>query len=796
MAAFLTLTLNPVRTELLREGWSRSVAAGSFRFQALNDAGDGWVPTSVPGAIWQEPNTGLLMLRPRVMQPDYAVSFPDAVPTDRFLFGPNTFLSYRNGNVFAVQRSSAGVILHNVSLSSALIEVLIAAAIETIFSAAARTSAPLALNEGFSVWIQPTGIFVDRAEAFFAVGFGGRYAILFQMDGSAQFYARETEEPGAPYRAAQTFRFLEGSVGHTQSYQITVIPFGDRWIGVYSSQMPVNKLRNFRTQAASVDGARGALIDLKALGYKCPWDSTLKQFRKVEPASLELGMPKLDWGMSVSVHKVAYSANYEYADIGVETLPEPKPGKTPTVVARGYEGQIAEPGENAADVTVEFRNQAGSTTWDPATDTGIVARLGLKGSTNGRYSPEVYALDYEVAETTQEPNWTPVDASDLWQTVRFDLSADMEPARAFVRLGPDPDDLANLFRTGGPIRVEISGTNVFDGYIAEKQPTIYGAKRLFVRQLECVDMWARLEVAEVGDHKSLTELGVLELVKSLIRRAGFVDGDISVTDPDSVLADMKMPSVSNSLDLSTLNDDATVADVLREIRKSVCPDLRVRWYDGSWKVYLRPEYDGTAPTIKILTDRDLATGYSGGIADTTRWTAHEYTTRGNVEVTVREPRFNRLLCTAIGSLSDDPHAVQVFKAEDDEATDETAMRFMGRSVVRRIGAAESAICQTLDDLRRLARSIWDTRDRERIVAEFAAEWNPEIEPDEFVWLITRDGAGARKSLGAWRVLTARVEATMDVPTKDQRYALTANYVCEWAGEATDGSTPMLVTDLP
>ncbi len=254
MAAFLTLTLNPVRTELLREGWSRSVAGQSFRFQALNDAGDGWVPASVPGAIWQEPNTGLLMLRPRVMQPDYAVSFPDAVPYNQFLFGSNTFLDYRTGNAFAVQRASSGASLSNVSATSALIEALIAASLETLLSAAARTSVPLALNEGFSVWIQPTGIFVDRAEAFFAVGFGNRYAILFQMDGSAQFYARETEEPHAPFRAAQTFRFLDGSVGHTQSYQITVIPFGDRWIGVYSSQMPANKLRTFRTQAASVDG--------------------------------------------------------------------------------------------------------------------------------------------------------------------------------------------------------------------------------------------------------------------------------------------------------------------------------------------------------------------------------------------------------------------------------------------------------------------------------------------------------------------------------------------------------------
>ncbi len=796
MAAFLTLTLNPVRTELLREGWSRSVAAQSFRFQSVNDAGDGWVPTSVPSAIWQEPNTGLLMLRPKVLQPDYAVSLPDAIPYNQFLFGANEFLDYRTGNAFAVRRASSGASLADVSPTSALIEALIAASLETVLSAAARTSVPLALNEGFSVWIQPTGIFVDRAQAFFAVGFGGRFAILFDMDGSARFYARESETPGSAYRLAQSFRFLSGSVGHTQSYQITVIPFGDRWIGVYSSQLPENKLRNFRTQSASVSGSQGALIDLKALGYSCPWDATLRQFRKVPPAPLEFGMPKLDWGMSLSVHRVAYSTNYEYADIGVESLPEPKPDQTPSVVARGYEGQVAEPGDTPADVTVAMYNQAAATTWDDAADTGIVARLGLKGSTNGRYSPEVYSLDYEVAETTHEPSWTPVDASDLWQTVRFDLSADMEPARAFVRLGPDPGDLPNLFRTGGPLRVEISSTNVFDGYIVEKQPTIYGAKRLMVRQLECVDMWARLEAAEVGDHKSLTELGVLDLVKSLIRRAGFTDDDIAVDDPDSVLTDLKMPSVSNSLDLATLNDDATVADALREIRKSVCPDLRVRWYGGEWKVHLRPEYDGTAPTIKILTDRDLATGYSGGIADATRWTAHEYTTRGNVEVTVREPRFNKLLCTGVGSLSDDPHAVIVFQSESDEVDDETAMRFTGRSIPKRIGAAETGICQTIEDLTRLARAHWDARDRERIVCEFPAEWNPEIEPDTFVWLITRDDAGDRASLGAWRVLTVRVEATMDVPTRDQRYALTANYVCEWAGEATDEDTPMLVEDLP
>ncbi len=334
--------------------------------------------------------------------------------------------------------------------------------------------------------------------------------------------------------------------------------------------------------------------------------------------------------------------------------------------------------------------------------------------------------------------------------------------------------------------------------MTHRQPTLSGPLVVNEDQVSARDMWLRLNEYFVTDYQFLDGLNLLDVIQALIRRCGFLQAEISVYDPGDYLASIEFGGFSDPNDQKGINTEASVGDVLRDLLKLYTPlPIRVRWVNGLWLIYLAPQYDpNTPPTIRFYLESSL----SEYVQDADRYAAYEYKIKSYPEWTIEEPDFNALIVRGATTTGNEAEAIEAvipaIKSDARSVLDPLSPDFMGRVKTKIMGPPE-VTASSQAELDRQARAYWDQNRRKPAILEFAGEWQPEIDVDQFIWVIGIDPDGYRVSYGAYRIEMIDVSIERDFDSRggsDSRWSYEGNYTCVYVGSATDVDTPMFTAE--
>lgn len=796
MAAKIEVIRNFPRTELLKDGWAKSRLASTIIPARLNPDTERFEETTLPNNLWKEPNTGVIMLKPTPIQAQFW--------EDDTLKGPAAlalpvwdYNSGENSDLFAIEYNNS-IQLHRKDSSAALIELLVSLAITAILLEmqsemkwVMQTKDPLAPNEGWTVWCHPPGIYTDRATDYMLIAFGGRYVLHLRMDGTASLWSNAGTEEVPDWVERTVFQFSAGGVDHNKPFQITIIPWGFEYITFLFSQS--NDPRKLVDAGVKSKQTNSFLYEISK--HEDPsvieLDVSTNQYIKTKQAKLSVALREVYWQYGFAFAKVRYPST-ETLSVLPEQMPEINGYNDPVLQYQGFFGQVP-PGGGATSLSSSYTDESNGA-WDNTIDTQIVPHFVFNSDPSNMYTPELWSYNIEVEEKTHVPNWTPVDISDKWSQIRFQRTVDADLCTAELRI--ENDDYDSLFSGWGPIRILIDELPVFDGYIYQKRPTIEYRGSTPVRKAvinttySCRDMWLRLNEKYVPDFKFLDGLNLLEVIKAMIKRGGFIDDDIEVEDPGGYIASINFEGFLDPNDQKGINPDGTVGDVLREILKnySLLP-IRVRYVGDVWKIYLAPQYDPeTPPTVKFKLGTDLTK------SNPERWTDLEYAIQVP-EFTIEEPFFNGLIARTAQGSGEGAEGIQAVipcGKTDSGIEDDTAFWFIGRAKLKIVAPPEITLAQSSQELAKIARVFYDRYSRRKAVLEFRGEWESSIDVDTFIWVIGNDDEGNEVSYGAYRIDTIDVQCDFDFPDKDMRHTYMASYTCVYVGIAEDVENSLLM----
>ena len=792
MASQIQILKKFPRTELLQEGWAKSRLASSITPSKLNPDTGIYEEGTLPAKLWREPNTGVIMLRPTPLIPEFwEDSTYDSAHMALAKWNFNESSGGETGLMDVPQNDS--IHTKRGSATSELIELLIEAAITSILTSVGsemkwvmQSKDPLIINEGWSVWVHPPGIYTDRAADYMMISFGEKYVLHLKMNGTASLWVNVGTMSSASWVEKTSFQYSGGGVDHNKPFQITVIPFGYEYISFQFSQS--NEPAKKTNAGVKTKGTNSYLYEIsKHEGSEAvEYDSDTNQWVKTKQGKLAVALRRDQWQYGFAFSKVRYPSTETLTTIP-EQIPEVNPYNDPQTLFRGFYGQESAD-SSITHLSSSFVNQEDAA-WNKSVDKQLVMKIRFDSSVDNIYTPELWSYDLEVPEETHTPDWTPEDLSAKWTSLRFQRSVDPDVCVSEFRI--ENDNFDELFTGWGPVRIKYGTTVVFDGYIYRKQPTIetiFGMNQGTTRALStsaysCRDMWLRLNEKYIPDFTFLDGLGLLDTIKKLIKRCGFLEDDIEVVDPESILASLTFEGFSDPNDQKGINQDGTVGDILRDILRYYGPlPIRIRPVDGKWKIYLAPQYDSGTPPAKIFqTFKEPST------TDSDRWAAGIYYIQSNPEFTVEEPFFNGLIARTSKGSADGAEGIQSVipcGKTDNGIADDTAFWFVGRAKLKIVAPPEITVAQSQIELAKLARFYYDRNSRTKAILEFMGEWTDDIDVDDFIWVQGYNDVSEKVSYGAYRIETIDVESRLDLSTHDTRFSFQASYTCIYVGEAS------------
>lgn len=337
---------------------------------------------------------------------------------------------------------------------------------------------------------------------------------------------------------------------------------------------------------------------------------------------------------------------------------------------------------------------------------------------------------------------------------------------------------------------------VFEGYVTHKYVTM---DYLYVRErLECRDMWQRLKDTYLDNFDFLDGKNLRTIITTLLKAAGFLDSDITITDPDGDMTSLNFTGFKDPNDLKSIDPGKSVGEILKFIQDYFWNrPLRIIWRAGGWDVYFGPLFDGTTPTIRFashMTDAEHAQ------SDSTRRSSNLYKITGDLEFTVRPLEFNRLVVRTTTGVGSGAEGIQAVIAPTVSGSwfyksvhDPTHPWFIGRTKSKVVVPPGAVLAQSKNELEIYARTYWDRYARLPMEAQFLGEYMPEIKVDDFCYVTGISPTSEKVCYGAYRIDRIDIELTNDNDT-DSRWHAQARYTVMFVGTVDVEDYPMFAVD--
>lgn len=841
----IQLLLHEPRTELLKAGWASSRVAASLRAARITriplngGCTSRYTEADMPQGVWQDPDTGYLMMRPSSLRYDFTESsaFLSArIPLSSLTVPPPVSAvpvfdepadpSTGKPKMIALQRVDDTTPIASISGVPARYQGVHSTSNSDSMVFVAQTG-NFDINEGLTITVQPSGLPTDRAAAWFGFMFGDRYYVQLGMNGSAAlweygFQSCETSDPTQDWVRRQRFEYGQGGVDHSKPFQVTVFPWGMEFISILFSQAQ-QPSQPTKSTSQKVETNTFTFKVSQRDGNKPRFDVAHAHYVKIEPAPVRIAMRKLGYQYAFALAKLRFETSTSFVTLP-ESLDEPK-GVDVTVNPIGFF-----PG--GSTITATKFNEDG-TAWNPATHVRFCPSITLNSSGSGKYTPELWGLEMEVLPQTHVASAPErvTDFSAQWSSLVWRESCHPDASELTVVMRRDTD-WRNLLKLDGALTLTIDGDRRFEGYIERYRPhfdglpvtpgfmvrkslseTNEGDDSIPLRDNPVADdLWGRLNSCDCANFKSLTRRYIGDILLDGFKRAGFDASEIIISSP---LNTLEIGGFEKADDWKQPSEDATVGDLFRRIIKTYAAqnadDLRIIRRGTRWHCYLAERFKvgTTQPTAVFMLDTSVH--FPSGETDLLRWENPDGLGYLKIltqpEIYINRPSYNSLRVVSTSESNKNSIGLAAYIApHPDSITDTDAVDYWGRVVPRTMGPSEAGHLTTQNEVERYARRVYDEEMRDSRQWTHAGEWQPFVRPDQFVWITGRDPNGDPISYGAWRIEEAMItidvdedpsqDSSPDGPVTSRRFLWSADYTLSWAGIYEKDETLMFSGTVP
>src|SRR6185312_11078807 len=307
----ITLTLNHAQSEKLNQAWSRFKTAHGMAFS--QNQGGVYFDASLPDYLWQEPNTGIIIIKPGFFTAkrfDPTIALRTWIkPSDIDYRGTSqggTLFSYfgstGNDTSFSADyQVSSPTLVSSTDIRESVIVPpgLMGFIARTVYSDQnmvwnAQTTIQLEANQAFAVMIFPSGIPGDFAHTFFMIAWGQKFVMEITMSGFAYLWG-DIDGNGL-YVPIDTYVLRDGGVNMTNPFQVSVVPLGRRFLSVSFTQNPLTgRSKRVSTYSSQTESFITVLqvqgpIATDNNNLEPVWDASLNQWVKYPAAKLSIGL--------------------------------------------------------------------------------------------------------------------------------------------------------------------------------------------------------------------------------------------------------------------------------------------------------------------------------------------------------------------------------------------------------------------------------------------------------------------------------------------------------------------------
>jgi hypothetical protein len=847
------LLLNYSRVELRREGYAKLRRSKTLQVatwdgsHAWPDGGFGRWRAAEMGvdesgmmseSLWRDPETGILMLTPSCLRSDWmsnpgnagdwwnlgdldtALGALTALPQTHLGAAPDFLTTSRDGDD-PVQA------LPGVPPDLAALDV---AAAGLTWVARTKHHKRLRLNEGFGVMVTPAGIAVERDTALFAYGWD-RWFLIARASGQAAIYYRWGTLSEPNWSVLARFEYVHGGAAQVAPFFLSLIPWGPDCFSILHTSM--GGAQSGKSDASSATTGmtlfQAQPLGLR-LGHEIPYDAANQQWVKHAGGDLWFAVPSMA-ATTFAASRLRYRA--AQLTIAPEPLQEPRSGLTPTVTPLGYyplgTGAQRSSGDPTPGCSIANHDNLA---WIPGSHTDLVARTYLVPDSDGKWTPEVSAVLYEIdAATTTLPAGSEIDLSDRWRRLSFSLSADGPGPLTAIVTRP-VSEFPTLLGLRGPIRLTVDGLVVFEGMVDESRPKIEGSWHprgnvVITDDLLATDAATELEYLVAGSVAPMLAPNLGRLMEIVFARFGIPSGQQLIADELYAIA---VNDEQSGEDYRELNDSATFGDLRRRLIADYAMQdrqLRIRRYDAGsgpiWWAYLTTAWtsDQNPDWIFYLDSRALPEGLE---TDAQRWAAGWLRLTSEPEWTIRRPQANAIRTHAASRSGQGAAGYSCHIAPDPRAFVDGPggpLDPFDRCIVQpRVRAAQPALGDsasesTIGGLARFARRRYEEIARPQVQLLSTGEWRGNVAPDDRVMVLTVapcDGpdyeAGDIVSLGCWAIEAISIDMAYEEggePVEDEfgglhgidrSWSRSASYTLGWLGATASEDYPIAWAQMP
>jgi hypothetical protein len=888
------------RNELRKPGKKHARFGGNVYFNAYWALAERHAKARLPDNVWQEPNTGVVMLRPQILHKGFRenplhqlgeILLDDLITAQRNVLGVPT-------SAWTVINQETGEKVFGRPFDGNITWVATSLAIDDIMTKLSpfdgemkvgwMTKEPLALNEGFAVALTPSGVWSDRAEAYYAIAFGDQWCVNILMNGQMELWEM-IKYPELPppnnfeWVSRDTFNFSHQGINHTRPFMFQCIPWGPSYISFnFSEQAATASGGQFAVGAHSSVKSVSFLVDIRKYGHVPSFNMLQQQWEKVRPHHLFCGIRDTEHAYLDMPYRLRYTADAKFIEEGnddslfltAETLSELRSEAEPLLNLYGVFDQLEASGGQPATLRKKAMGEGNidglvnlqGEPFNEASDLVAIPNIEMLASENKVYTPEYWHHVVEFPPVIEESTWPLEDLSTKWNYIRLQKSAGSLASLLEAKFHDD-SYYSKLFKRGMPVRIAVKNADesetraVFDGYLHTVYPTPKGTtslpnpdlpptgvnaprSRLRVQwEAEGFDLWDRLNYTPCVDEIRLRGQSFATIVRDLLEAAGF-DPVTEVVIVDSDLNDLIVGDGGEENVPDFYSEDETIGDALREvlglyaIQGTSLIRIRWKWDDATdrakWHVYFAPDYvfetytpeggdeiEATEINKIFYLDSTIVEKHAGSLrSDLQRWnpdgttygTRRHYfaTSEGPLEPTVNRPAYTDCKYIAAlaakgdnsaGEVKSDDAAVFTVSSHPDVLDDPASAIYEG-AIRAEVVAPPEITATTLLDLQRQGRMLYEQEQRGLITVQFAGEWQPEVDVDDFIAICGRKPTGEPVSYGVFRIEQMDIELRQDRTAAETGTSRSihwhASYTCVWVGPTNDETFlyPMFSATLP